>query len=135
MSGEDWISQFQDPVLSESVPEEVRALFEVARGSLTYGYFFYPLYALAGEQLTRVAEAAISAKSKLLGAPKKLTFEKQLKFLLDKKALTEQQHSDWDRLRKLRNEFSHPKQQNILPPGAVSLLLGGVADKINALFD
>jgi hypothetical protein len=112
----------------------VHALFEVARGSLAYGYFFYPLYALAGEQLFRVAEAAVSAKCNLLGAPKKLNFYKRLKFLLDNKVISNQEYFEWESIRKLRNVSSHPQQQNILPPGTVSMLLGRVADKINALF-
>jgi hypothetical protein len=44
MSGQEWLSLFLDPTLSKSVPENVRTLFEVARGSLAYGYFFNPLY-------------------------------------------------------------------------------------------
>lgn len=135
MSGEDWVSQFLSPKLKDTVPEEVRALFEVARGSLAYGCFFYPLYALAGEQLFRVAEAAVSIKSKLYGASEKSTFYQNLKSLLDSGVISNQEYSDWENIRKLRNEFSHPKQQNILPPGAVATLLYRVADKINALFD
>ena len=60
MSGQEWLSLFLDPTLSKSVPENVRALFEVARRSSAYGYFFYPLYTLACEQLFRIAEAAVS---------------------------------------------------------------------------
>ena len=71
MSGQEWLSLFLDPTLSKPVPDNVRALFEVARGSLAYGYFFYPLYTLACEQLFRVAEAAVSEKCRMLGAPKK----------------------------------------------------------------
>jgi hypothetical protein len=41
MTGEEWLALFLDPILSKSVPENVRVLFEVARGSLAYGYFFY----------------------------------------------------------------------------------------------
>ena len=72
MSGQEWLCLFRDPTLSKSVPKNVRTLFEVARGSLAYGYFFYPLYTLACEQLLRVAEAAVSEKCRMLRAsPKK----------------------------------------------------------------
>ena len=40
MTGEEWLTLFLDPKLSKSVPENLRTLFEVARGSLAYGYFF-----------------------------------------------------------------------------------------------
>jgi len=32
-------------------------MYEAARASMCYGYFFYPLYTLATQQLFRVAEA------------------------------------------------------------------------------
>ena len=77
MTAEDWVAQFLTPKLIESVPEEIQILFEVARGSLAYGYFFYPLYALAGEQLFRVGEAAITVKFLSAGgsAPKEVLCE------------------------------------------------------------
>lgn len=52
---------------------------------MVYGYFFYPLYTLASEQLFRVAEAVVTHKCHELGAsPKKMnTFEKKVQYLLD----------------------------------------------------
>ena len=121
--------------LSKSVPENVRTLFEVARGSLAYGYFFYPLYTLACEQLFRVAETAISEKCKLLGESKKArTFEKKLQLLFDRKVLSDEERLVWDAVRQFRNSTSHPQQQMILPPGAVASLLFRTAEKINKLF-
>jgi hypothetical protein len=135
VSGQDWATQFLSPTLAEDVPKDVRALFEVARGSMVYGYFFYPLYALAVEQLFRVAEAAVSMKCKSLGAPEKLwKFQDTLKYLVDRKVITEHDRSEWDAIRGLRNEASHPKQQTILPPGLAASLLARMADRINSLF-
>lgn len=134
MSGADWVAQFLDPSLAATVPEEVCKLFEVARGAMAYGYFFYPLYALAGEQLYRVAEAAVSEKCALLGAPKKLSFQDKIKFLLDKNVIPNEEFMVWDAMRQLRNESSHPRQQNILPPGMVATMLYQVAERINGLF-
>ena len=37
------------PRLSQNVPEEVHKLFEVARGTMLYGYLFFPLYTLSPE--------------------------------------------------------------------------------------
>src|SRR5262249_39654732 len=70
MSGHDWANHILKPALSGNVPIDVKELFEVARGAMLYGYFFYPLYALADEQLSRVAEAAITHKCLELSAPK-----------------------------------------------------------------
>ena len=134
MSGEDWVAQFLAPSLDDNVPEEVRRLFEVARGALAYGYFFYPLYTLAGEQLYRVAEAAVTEKCALLGAPKKASFQDKIKFLVDKNVIPNEEFIRWDAFRQLRNMSSHPRRQNILPPGIVATTLHLVAERINALF-
>ncbi len=40
MSGEDWMRAILAPKLLEAVPQDVQALFEVARGALVYGYSF-----------------------------------------------------------------------------------------------
>jgi hypothetical protein len=135
MTGEEWLALFLDPTLSKTVPENLRTLFEVARASLAYGYFFYPLYTLACEQLFRVAETAISEKCKLVGAPKKAdTFEKKIKFLFNSKVLSDEERLDWDAVRQFRNSTSHPQQQMILPPGAVASLLFKIGEKVNKLF-
>src|SRR5438552_3436434 len=44
LTGEDWLERMLEPKLDGTVPEEVQALFEVARGALVYGYLFYPLH-------------------------------------------------------------------------------------------
>lgn len=135
LSAEDWLSFFLDPTLSESVPENVHSLFEVARGSLVYGYFFYPLYTLACEQLFRVAETAVTEKCKMLGAPKRVKkFHDKVQFLKETQVISAEQYSDLDELRRFRNSTSHPELQAILSPGAVTTLLFGITDTINELF-
>ena len=85
ITGEDWLQLILKPQLIDTVPIEIHQLFEVARGALAYGYFFYPLYTLAAEQLYRVVEAAVSYKYNSLGGPKpsKTTFEKKIDWLFD----------------------------------------------------
>lgn len=62
--GQDWLNDFIEPKLQESVPPDVQALFELARGAMVYGYFYYPLYYLGFLELARVAEAAAHHKCK-----------------------------------------------------------------------
>jgi hypothetical protein len=89
MTAEDWVTQFIDPKLNVAVPDNVQVLFEVARGALAYGYFFYPLYTLAAEQLFRVGEAAISAKYLSAGGPNpKKSFQAKVEYLRDKTIIT-----------------------------------------------
>jgi hypothetical protein len=67
---EQWLSfasAYLEPQLSGSVPVETRKLFEVARGTMIYGLYFYPLYSMGTEQLFRVAENALRQKCMMLG--------------------------------------------------------------------
>ena len=136
MDGEDWIRNFTESQLSNEVPADIHTLFEVARGALCYGYFFYPLYTLGFEQLFRVGEAAISARFLELGGdPKKVkTFEKRIEFLEMKSALTGSDASSWTAVRHFRNLVSHPESQNIFPPGQIAGTLNHVCALVNRLF-
>lgn len=123
------------PALEQSVPKEIRALFEVARGVLAYGYFFYPLYGLGVEQLYRVVETAVNFKCKSMRAPASIcTFEKKLEYLMSENIIPKLEKSTWHALRKIRNYASHPESQMILPPGLVIDTLERIVGKINFLF-
>src|SRR4051794_24132114 len=62
MDGHDWARTFLAVELKGHVPESIRDLFDVARGALVYGWFFYPLFRLGEDQLHRVVEAAAAAR-------------------------------------------------------------------------
>jgi hypothetical protein len=50
MDGADWARAILNKQLDErTVPLEVVRAFEVARGCMLYGWFFYPLYRLGEE--------------------------------------------------------------------------------------
>ena len=135
ITGDDYLRDILRPKLLESVPTDVRALFEVARGAMAYGYFFYPLYTLAAEQLFRVAEAAIAHKCEALEAPKsRSTFKKRVNWLVDEGVIPRPEFIRWDAIRTLRNAASHPEGQSILTPGNAIRLLEGIAGQINSLF-
>lgn len=131
----EWLREILKAKLINIVPIEVQKLFEVARGALAYGYFFYPLYTLAGERFFRVVETAITIKCNVLKAPNSIdTFQKKLKWLINNKVIPESEEGEWDSIRILRNITSHPKNQNILPPGPIINKMKYIADKINSLF-
>lgn len=90
-AGRDWLQRLLQPKLEDTVPVEIHHRFEVARGALAYGYFFYPLYTLAVEQLYRVVEAAVSRKYQDARGPKpdKAQFEKKIDWLFDAGILTD----------------------------------------------
>lgn len=134
ITSEDLLDHILEPQLEEFVPLEVRALFEVARGAICYGYFFYPLYTLAYEQLLRVAETAVTFKCKALSAPKIKNFQQRVDFLIDKSVIPQSEKIRWDGIRELRNIASHPEDQTILTPADALRELSLVANIINRLF-
>jgi hypothetical protein len=136
LTADDYLRHILSPELIESVPKDVRALFEVARGAMIYGYFFYPLFTLAAEQLFRVSEAAVSHKCKALGAPKsKRKFIEKIEWLINNGIIPSSELIRWDAIRNLRNAASHPERQSILAPGNAIGLLEGISRQINSLFD
>lgn len=135
ITGEQYLNDIMRPDLIETVPKEIRALFKVAQGAMVYGYFFYPLYTLACEQLFRVADSASIHKCKAMKAPRsKDDFEKRVDYLIDNKVIPEHKKSMWDAIRELRNKTSHPERQSILVPGEVIGILERISDEINSLF-
>lgn len=130
-----WIRLIVQPKLDISVPQDIRDLFEVARGAMAYGYLFYPLFTLAAEQLFRVAEAAVALKCKAMNGPKSHgDFRTRIDWLVTKAMITEEQRGAWHALRQLRNTASHPDEQTILTPGDTIGILHNVAARVNSLF-
>ncbi|MDE2387610.1 MAG: hypothetical protein KGN35_00755 [Betaproteobacteria bacterium] len=136
MSTGDWAISILEPKLSETVPLEIHKLFEVARGSMLYGYFFYPLFTLAFEQLLRVAEAAISEKCRQITTDKigNNTFKDKVDRLNKNKFFSDEEYTKWNSLRNLRNIASHPNEQTILPPGITIEFIFNISELINSLF-
>ena len=135
ITGDEYLRDILRPKLLESVPTGVQALFEVARGAMVYGYFFYPLYTLAAEQLFRVAEAAVAHKCKALGAPRsRRDFEKRIRWLVEEEVIPSSEFLRWGAIRELRNAASHPERQSIFTPGQAIGMLEGIAVQINSLF-
>ena len=132
ISSKTWLKRNLRPALKETVPIEVRQLFEVARGALIYGYLFYPLCSLAEAQLYRVMEAAVFHKCKRMGADKSIgTFYKKVNLLIEMGVIPQQEKQWWDAVRDLRNITSHPEKQMIVPPADT---LAVIMDKLHSLF-
>lgn len=140
-----WVAETMKPQLATTVPEQVLGLFEVARGSILYGWFFYPLLTLASEQLHRVQEAAVRARCKKAGIPvtKPLkdgravsrNFSELIGELVGRGIIRRDEREAWDAKRNLRNMSSHPERQMILPPGHAIAAIELAARRINQLFD
>lgn len=135
IKGEEWLESILQPKLIDPVPYEIKRLFEVARGAMVYGYFFYPLYTLGFEQLSRVSEAAIAHKWEQCNGPKKKTFQQRIEWLTQNGYLSEENSKHWDSFRHLRNISSHPVSQNILMPSDAIRLTRVLSEQINILFN
>lgn len=139
-----WLSQVMEPQLIEAVPDEIKRLFEVARGSILYGWFFYPLLTLASEQLYRVQEAALKERCKIGGIKtyqlKKngdvwdRKFSDLINDLHKAGLIDDEARSAWDNVRSLRNLTSHPERQSINVPSAAVASIAVCARRINHLF-
>jgi hypothetical protein len=135
ITGEDWLDRMLQPKLNDNVPEEVQALFEVARGTLIYGFLFYPLYTLGTEQLMRVGEAAITHRCNQLGAPSGADrFARKLQWLKKRSVIAGDDAFLWGVTCDLRNTSSHARSQSILMPHDAYIFCHSVAQIINHLF-
>ena len=144
MTPDAWIEAHLRPKLKPNVPEEIASLFEVTRGSMIYGWFFYPLITLATEQCFRVLEAAARKRCEKAGIPTKRptkkgkiiykSFVENIESLVKAGIIETKDRSDWNVARQLRNIASHPDSQMILAPGATIGLLVSAADLLNSLY-
>lgn len=138
VSTEEWAQIFLSVELSEHVPLEVRQLFAVARGTLVYGFFFYPLYTLGAEQMLRVAETAVAQKCRDVGVSAKklerMSYRKRVKRLAHEGVFEPTAQLRWNLRHELRNLASHPEDQSIFTPGFAIDELKRIASDIDGLF-
>ena len=135
-NADEYVKDVLGAKLSESVPKDIQALFEIARGATLYGYLFYPFFALAAGQLFGVAEAALVHKRDQLGMPKnKKRFVDRIEYLEQQGVFSHDKADHWHTIRRLRNSETHVSSQSIIPPGHGIGLLYGLAEDINKLFE
>lgn len=133
---DQFASTFLSVQLGPSVPDDIVSMFKVAQGTLCYGYFFYPLYALGQEQLWRVCEAALGEKFQELGGPRSFkSFAQRIEWMHQNGHLTDEQEVWWTATRQLRNSASHPSFQSLSMPTELPGDLRRSAHAINYLFD
>jgi hypothetical protein len=139
MSAGQWVAAFMEPRLDRRVPERVAELVEAARGAMLYGWFFYPLYAVAEDQLFIAAEAALRAKYVAVTGTKvsqeKLPRFKRLRlWALKQGVIQEGDEIWWEATERLRNATAHTPIQRLGPPGAALQSLASTCARISALY-
>jgi len=128
-----WARQVLACNLVGAVPREVHRLFDVARGTMLYAYFFYPVMTLAAEQLYRVVDAALAARMSHRG--RRLTFAARIEAAIQEGVIPKQDEIRWNATRHLRNIASHAEKQSIYAPGMALNTLAIATEQINRLFD
>ncbi len=136
IKAEQYFSDIMNHTLSKQIPEDIQKLYEVTRGTMTYGYYYYPIFTVAVEQLFRIVESSVSYVCKALSSPASIkTFNRKIEWLIETGIIEANEKVRWDGLRSLRNSRAHPKSQMILPPGPVLALFDEMTTDINSLFD
>lgn len=135
-TGEERVRDVMGIEMAEEIPLEVRRLFASAKGALCYGYFFHPLYSLASEQLSRVAETAVAHKYEAVGGPKpkKTSFKGKLDYLKHEGLVSKRDAVWWGAIREHRNDASHPKDHRPQFPGHAVGRAAELAKQVNRLF-
>lgn len=135
-----WVQTLLGIELNEQVPAEIVELFEVARGAMLYGYFFYPAATLGAEQGFRVAEAAVRERCKTAGISLvnsrgwDRSFGSLIDDLVSYGVITAEYEGIWKAVSEARNAASHPKAPQIFSPLSAITLIVGSAFLINQLF-
>ena len=120
-------------------------MWEVARGSLLYGWFYYPLYALGEHELRRVADAAALhryrhaggpplKKPDQQGKPRWPSFKARVAWLGDQGILPQQSRGRWEAIVDLRNEGSHATFRHLVMPIDALRTMEMLAQEIGGLF-
>ena len=133
VAGEQWIEMFLRPQLSPHVPAELKQMFEIARGSIIYSWFFHPLATLGFEQCTRIAESAVFKKCAALKL-RPTTFEMNIDELVSAGVIAAAEQSRWHAARRSRNDRSHAKTLLLIDPSQAASQLQTTAELLNSLF-
>jgi hypothetical protein len=139
LSGSDWAEVFLSVELSSSVPAEIRWMWEVARGVLVYGIYYYPLYTPGDEQLHRVADAATLHCHRRAGGPNEArdrppTLHKRIGWLLEHGLLSPLDAERWHAIREIRNAGAHPERPRLIMPTDAARTLEILRDAVDSLF-
>lgn len=118
------VKQFTSVTLHGGVPEQLWRMFEVAKGAMVFGIFFYPLYTLGGDHLYRVFEYVVKLQyEQLRGEKLSADLRSQVRWLIDNDHFPGPAPESWMATYELRNIISHPKMQSIDTPNGASRTL------------
>ncbi len=134
MDGADWIDAVVETTVSAAVPTEVANAFEFAKGGFGYGYFYYPLSTIVGQQALRVADFAVDRLFIARGiTPRPRSMARRMQRLHAERFIDDEQLRHWDAIRHLRNSATHPDFQHVWFPSDAVRTFRLIAEMISAL--
>lgn len=108
-------------------------MFEIARGSMMYSYFYYPLATLGMEHCFRILELAVRIKCN--DEKGKRSYEKNIEKLEKTGDILQELATRLQAARSLRNGACHPDGKFLVDPGAALSQLFTTAEIVNQLFE
>lgn len=123
--------------LKQYVPLEVRAMFDRAKATMSYGVYHYPLFTAGIESIHRLLEAALYHCAFENGCElpeNRAMFGSLLKYCEKHSLIVEPELSRWDACRRLRNMASHQKKTSLHFPNSAINSLHTSKELIEALF-
>jgi hypothetical protein len=129
------VERFTRFTLSEHVPETAFQMFEVAKGAMVYGLFFYPLYTIGEDHLSRLFEWVVKERYRTLsGRINDRNLKDALEWLLKSGHFPADSDVRWRAAYEIRNMMAHPTMQYITTPAEASRALRYMRDLLEHLY-
>lgn len=131
---EQWIAFFLSQQLSPDVPQTILRAFEVARATMIYSWFFYPLATLGQEQLFRVGKLAVHERCRALQQESN-DYDGQLEALVAAQIISSETRIRWSAVGRLADDRAFLAGPTLMDAGQAIGTLELMARLISALFE
>lgn len=129
------VERFTSATLSEHVPETAFQMFEVAKGTMVYGLFFYPLYTIGQDHLSRLFEWVVKERYRTLsGRTDDRNLKTALEWLLTNGHFPPDSEVRWRASYEICNSMAHPTMQYITTPADAARYLRHMRELLEHLY-
>jgi len=112
--GERDLADLNRIVLNVAAPKEVEVMFDVAKGAMAYGWFYYPLYAVGIDRLCMAVDTAVLIKyESAISKGSRVAYRTRIVALCRAGFLGADLCEELQLAREARNEALHPQFQTI----------------------
>jgi len=107
------LQQLSKIEMAEAAPEEVQVMFDVAKATISYGWFYYPLYSVGTDRLEMTVELAVTLGFETLAQRERSTYRSAIAWLCENGHINESLCEELQTSRLSRNDALHPRFQSI----------------------